>query len=60
MEKIVTHGLAGVKGLADKNNWHDFLTKGCYDPRLLLVVCAFIQDQNYFHTSLREIGRAHV
>lgn len=43
MEQIVACGLYG------KSPWHDFLTKECYDQRILLHIMAFKFDENYMY-----------
>lgn len=38
---LITHGLHGLG-----QKWHEFLTKGLYDPRLLILIEEFLRPKN--------------
>ena len=41
-------------GFEQKGHWHDFLTKGVYDPRLFYYIGAFFINSDYCHAARNE------
>ncbi len=52
LARLVCNGL-DRRAPGSQNKWSDFLSKGIYDPRILLHAGAFVLDENYFHTAVK-------